>query len=98
MEALISTSVGVTELILGKVIPYFILGMLSMAICVALSVLGLGLPLRGSWLLLGAVSALFLWCALGLGLMISTLSKNQILAYQASSTPDFFSQDLYIKL
>lgn len=40
------------------------------------------LPLRGSWLLLAGVSALFLFCALGLGLMISTLTKNQVFAYQ----------------
>jgi len=82
MEALMSTPVAKSELILGKVIPYFVLGMLSMALCVLISILGFHLPLRGSWLILGSVSAIFLISSLGLGLMASTLSKNQILAYQ----------------
>ena len=82
MEALMSTPVGIWELVLGKVIPYFCLGMGSMALCVLVSVFVYDLPLRGSWLLLGGVSALFLFCALGLGLMISTITKNQVFAYQ----------------
>lgn len=82
MEALMSTTVGKFELVFGKVLPYFFLGMISMTICVILSVLQFDLPLRGSVLLLGLVSAVFLFCALGLGLMISTITKNQIFAYQ----------------
>ncbi len=82
MEALMSTSVRKSELVFGKVIPYFFLGMVSMTICVLVSTLVYELPLRGSWLVLGGVSALFLYCALGLGLMISTIAKNQVLAYQ----------------
>ena len=70
MEALMSTSVRKSELVFGKVIPYFFLGMVSMTICVLVSTLVYELPLRGSWLVLGGVSALFLYCALGLGLMI----------------------------
>ena len=82
MEALMSTTVGIRELVVAKVIPYFVLGMLSMAICVFISVAFYGLPLRGSFLLLALVSALFLLCSLTLGLMISTLTKNQVFAYQ----------------
>lgn len=82
MEALMSTPVGIWELVLGKVIPYFFLGMGSMALCVLVSVFVYDLPLRGSWLLLAGVSALFLSCALGLGLMISTITKNQVFSYQ----------------
>lgn len=82
MEALISTSVQKSELVFGKVIPYFFLGMVSMTICVLVSTLVYQLPLRGSWIILGVVSALFLYCALSLGLMISTIAKNQVLAYQ----------------
>jgi ABC-2 type transport system permease protein len=84
MEALISTTVGIVELALGKVIPYFVLGMVSMVICVVVSVIGFGLPLRGSWLVLSLVSATFLFCALGFGVMVSTISKNQVVAYQIS--------------
>ncbi len=82
MEALMSTSVGVFELVLGKVLPYFVLGMISMALCVSLSVLVFDLPLRGSIALLTLVSAVFLFCSLGLGLMVSTITRNQVFAYQ----------------
>ncbi|MBI5274315.1 MAG: ABC transporter permease [Chlamydiales bacterium] len=82
MESMISTTVGIGELILGKVIPYFVLGMLSMGICVFITVCGFGLPLRGSLWLLALVSAVFLFCSLALGMMISTIAKNQIFAYQ----------------
>jgi len=53
-----------------------------MLLCVLISIFVYDLPLRGSPLLLALVSALFLFCALGLGLMISTITKNQVLAYQ----------------
>jgi ABC-2 type transport system permease protein len=89
MEALMSTNVSVVELIVGKLVPYFVLGMVSMVICVIVSTLGYGLPLRGSWLLLGLVSATFLFCALGFGLMISTISKSQLLASQISLVAGF---------
>jgi ABC-2 type transport system permease protein len=89
MEALMSTTLGKVELVAGKVIPYFVLGMVSMAICVTVSVIGYGLPLRGSWWLLGIVSALFLFCALGFGLLVSTLCKSQLLASQLSITAGF---------
>lgn len=89
MESLMSTPVGIGELVIGKVVPYFILGMVSMTICVIVSVWGFGLPLRGSFLVLGMVSAVFLFCALGLGLMISTLAKNQIVASQVALVTGF---------
>jgi ABC-2 type transport system permease protein len=89
MEALMSTTLGRVELVAGKVIPYFVLGMVSMTICVTVSVIGYGLPLRGSWWLLGIVSALFLFCALGFGLLVSTLCKSQLLASQISITAGF---------
>jgi ABC-2 type transport system permease protein len=82
MEALISTTVSIRELVIAKVIPYFFMGMVSMIMCVGVSIIFYDLPLRGSFLLLMLVSALFLLCSLGLGLMISTITKNQVLAYQ----------------
>lgn len=89
MEAMMSTPIGIKELVIGKLIPYFFLGMISMLLCIAVSVLGYGLPLRGSFLLLCLVSSVFLFCALGLGLMISTLARNQIVAYQISIVTGF---------
>ncbi len=89
MEAMMSTPVGIIELVMGKLIPYFVLGMISMLLCIIVTVLGFGLPLRGSFWLLIIDSAIFLVGALGLGLMISTLVKNQIVAYQISIVAGF---------
>jgi ABC-2 type transport system permease protein len=89
MESLMATPVTIGELMLGKLIPYFILGMLSMTICVVICVYGYGLPLRGSVWVLYLVTAVFLFCALGFGLMISTLAKNQIVASQAAIVSAF---------
>ena len=82
MESLMATPVGIFEIIMGKMIPYFMLGMISVTICVIVSVFVYDLPLRGSVLVLGFVSATFLFCALSLGLLLSTLSKNQVVATQ----------------
>jgi ABC-2 type transport system permease protein len=82
MEALLVTPASVSEVILGKLIPYFLLGMSAMAVCVAVAVLGFGVPFRGSVLALGAVSAVFLVALLALGLLISTLTRNQFAASQ----------------
>jgi ABC-2 type transport system permease protein len=82
MEALIATPVTPWELIAGKVIPYFILGLVSMTICVFATVIVFGLPFEGSLLVLILVTSAFLCSALGLGLYISTLSKSQTLSYQ----------------
>lgn len=89
MEAMMATPIGIWEIVLGKMIPYFVLGMVSMVICVLVSWLGYGLPLRGSWWLLGIVSAVFLFSALCLGLMISTMAKNQALASQMAMVSGF---------
>lgn len=84
MEALMSTPATRFELIVGKMIPYFILGMVSMAICVLVSTTLFGLPFQGSFLVLAGVAAAFLFCALGVGILISTKSKSQLVASQIS--------------
>ncbi|MCA7014322.1 ABC transporter permease [Dickeya dadantii] len=77
MEALLSTQVTRAELLLTKLLPYYVLGMIAMALCVVVAVLVLGVPYRGSlWLLFG-LSSLFLASTLGMGLLISTLTRNQ---------------------
>lgn len=91
MESLISTTIGRGELIVGKLIPYFFLGMFSIMLCFLVTVFGFGVPFRGSIWLLALVSAAFLFCALGLGFMISTLAKNQVVAYQISIVTGFLS-------
>ncbi len=82
MEALMATPVNMIEIIMGKLIPYFLLGMGSMVICTVTSIFLFGVPFRGSFLVLSAVSAIFLLVALEQGLLISTLTKNQFLASQ----------------
>jgi ABC-2 type transport system permease protein len=82
MEALMATPVTAVELLVGKVLPYFVLGLLSMSLCVLLAVFVFGVPFRGSALALYAISAAFLLPALGQGLLISAATRNQFLASQ----------------
>ncbi|PRD40836.1 hypothetical protein C5748_24660 [Phyllobacterium phragmitis] len=82
MEAIMATPVTAVELLAGKILPYFILGLASMTLCVLLAVFLFGVPFRGSILALYALSATFLIPALGQGLLISAATKNQFLASQ----------------
>jgi ABC-2 type transport system permease protein len=84
MEAIMATPVSATELLAGKIVPYFLLGLTSMTLCVAIAVLLFGVPFRGSLLALYALSAAFLVPALGQGLLISAATKNQFLASQVA--------------
>ena len=84
MEALLATPIGIVELLIGKLAPYFVLGMISMLISTLTAVFLFGVPFRGSVILLGLVSALFMLAALGQGLFISTLAHNQLVAAQVS--------------
>jgi drug efflux transport system permease protein len=82
MEAIMATPVNIQELVLGKLIPYFLLGLGSMLFCTLVAVLVFRTPLRGSVLSLFLVTSLFLAGGLGLGLWVSTLSKSQFVAGQ----------------
>jgi ABC-2 type transport system permease protein len=82
MEAMMATPVTAVELLLGKIIPYFILGLASMSLCALVAVLLFDVPFRGSVFALYAISAAFLLPALGQGLLISAATKNQFLASQ----------------
>jgi len=84
MEALMVTPLRIGEILLGKLIPYFVLGMGGMGLTAAMAVWVLGIPFRGSLLALIAVSALFMLTALGMGLLISTIAKNQFVAGQVA--------------
>lgn len=83
-EAIISTPIGKIEILLGKLLPYFALGMGATICCTILATTLFDVPLRGSWFALLSLSACFLVPALGQGLMISTLTKNQFVAAQAA--------------
>jgi ABC-2 type transport system permease protein len=82
MEAMMATPVSIQELVLGKLIPYFLLGLGSMLFCTLVAVLIFHTPLRGSIFALFLVTSLFLAGGLGLGLWVSTLSKSQFVAGQ----------------
>ena len=89
MEALMATPVTIAELLIGKVVPYFILGMISMSMCVAVAVFYYQIPYRGSIFVLAIVSAIFLLSALGVGLLISTIARTQFVAAQSAIVAAF---------
>lgn len=82
LEALYATPLTRGQILIGKTLPYFLLAMISMAVCVATALLLFDLPLRGSLLTLALVSAAFLVPALGQGLLISVTMKSQMAAAQ----------------
>jgi ABC-2 type transport system permease protein len=84
MEQLISTPVRKTELIFGKLIPYFFIGMFDLALSVAMGTLLFGVPLRGNGLLLFFLAGLFLLGAICQGVVVSIVTKNQLLSSQIS--------------
>jgi ABC-2 type transport system permease protein len=89
MESIMSTPVHIVEILIGKMVPYFCMGMMSMFFCVVGSILIYNVPLRGSILVLALLTAVFLLTALGMGLLISTLTKNQLAASQATMVVAF---------
>jgi ABC-2 type transport system permease protein len=82
MEQLISTPVTAMEIMLGKLMPYFVLGMLDTVISALIAIYWFHVPFRGSWWTLMAASALFLVVVLSLGFLISVIAKNQFAACQ----------------
>lgn len=77
LEQLIVTPLRSWQLILGKLIPFVVVGMLDLLIVTTLAIHLFGVPLRGSLLLLLALSFLFILTTLGLGLLVSTLVRTQ---------------------
>jgi ABC-2 type transport system permease protein len=82
MEQLISTPLTGPELIAGKLVPYFTIGILDLVLSVLAGVFIFDIPLRGSLTLLFAMSVIFLIGALSLGILISIIAKSQLLASQ----------------
>ena len=89
MEALLATPLRMTEFIASKVVPYFLLAMGSMALCTIIAVTIFGLPFRGSVFALVLIAAAFLMPALGLGLFISSATRNQFVASQVALLASF---------
>jgi ABC-2 type transport system permease protein len=89
MEQLISTPVGRLEIQIGKLAPYFVIGMADTAGCSAVAVWWFGIPFRGSWAALLACSVLFLGVVLSLGYLISVIAKSQLGACQMAMLATF---------
>ncbi len=82
LEQLYVTPVGRTGLMLGKLLPYAIVGFVELLLVVSVMVFVFGVPIHGSIPLLLALAMLFMVCSLGLGLLVSTLAQTQVEALQ----------------
>jgi len=93
MEAIMATPMTMVEFIVSKILPYYFLALASMTLCTVIAVTIFGLPFRGSLLALYVIATAFLMPALGLGLFISSATRNQFVASQigliASFLPTF---------
>jgi ABC-2 type transport system permease protein len=84
MEALFVTPVRPDEILAGKTIPYFVLGMVGLVLCLLAAKFLFHVPFRGSLAVLSGVSILYLLVALGIGLLISSAIKSQFVASQVA--------------
>ncbi len=89
MEQLISTPVGKLEIQIGKLAPYFALGMIDTVFCAAMSVWWFKVPFRGRWTVFYSSSAMFLLVVLSLGYYISVRAKSQLGANQMAMLATF---------
>jgi ABC-2 type transport system permease protein len=77
MEQLIVTPIRPWQLLVGKLLPFALIGIFQMCVATAVTVFGFGVPLRGSFVLLLGLTTLFILSTLGLGLLVSTVVQNQ---------------------
>ena len=89
MEQLLSTPVRSSELVLGKLTAYFVLGVVDLVTCLVVGVFVFGVPLKGSVFLLAGSSFVFLFGALCWGIMLSSLTRSQLVAYQLGVLTSF---------
>jgi ABC-2 type transport system permease protein len=89
MEQLISTPVGKLEIQIGKLFPYFVIGITDTAFCAGTALWWFGVPFRGSWLVLFGCSMLFLVVVLSLGYFISVKARSQLGACQMALLATF---------
>jgi ABC-2 type transport system permease protein len=82
MEAVMATPLRISEMLLAKLVPYYLLGMCAMIMCVFLTVILFQVPFRGSYFILFISTSIFLLAALGIGLVVSSTTRNQFVASQ----------------
>jgi ABC-2 type transport system permease protein len=89
LEALFVTPVRPIEILLAKIIPYFGVGLIGLAMCLVAARFLFDVPIEGSLLLILVVSVFYLFVALGIGLLISAVTKNQFTASQVALVTSF---------
>ncbi len=89
LEALFVTPARSEEILLGKTVPYFVLGMIGLLLCVLAARFLFKVPLRGSMWVLMAVSMLYLLVTLGIGLLVSSATRSQFVASQIALLVSF---------
>jgi len=77
LEQVMVTPISTPAFILGKTIPFAILGFVEMSLALAVGILWFGIPFAGSWALLYGLSLVFLFTTLGMGMFISTVTSTQ---------------------
>ena len=89
LEAIFVTPVRATEILLGKIVPYFVMGMIGFTLCVLAALFLFHVPLRGSLFVLTTVSMLYLLVSLGIGLVASSVTKSQFVSSQIALLATF---------
>ena len=89
MEQLISTPVRREELVLGKLVPYFAIGMFDMLLAVVLGQFMFHVPLRGNVALLFGIASIFLVGVLAMGMLLSIVTKSQLMSSQLAMMATF---------
>jgi ABC-2 type transport system permease protein len=84
LEQLMVTPIKSYEMMIGKIVPYIVMGYVQITVALLVGVLVFGVPIRGSLLQLYILTLFFITASLGLGLMISNIAKNQMQAFQLS--------------
>lgn len=80
LEQVLTTPVSAAQVVVGKVLPYMVIGVLDAALVLAMGRHAFGVPMNGSWIVLSGYSFIYLAIALSFGLLISTMSKTQQVA------------------
>jgi ABC-2 type transport system permease protein len=102
LEQLVVTPIGRAELLVGKLVPYLLSGLVSVLLCIAVAVYWFQIPFRGSVPLFLLLSADFLLANLSIGLLASTFAKTQwaaqMLAYFVFTLPAMFLSGIFIPI
>lgn len=89
MEQLVSTPVTPLEIMLGKLVPYFVIGMFDVIVCALIAIFWFQVPFRGSFITLLVSSAMFMIVVEAMGFFISVIAKNQLAASQIALLATF---------